>query len=282
MDSSNFGVHLLNNEVINHQQLIDAIEFLGQNRKSISSIALASGLLTPENIKEIKDISDEETNFVDIALGFGFINETQKVELVEEEQNSTIYFGDALVSLGIINKDKMEEELLEFMIVNQPDAFSDTESSHKESTVEILIDVSNRCLKQFAHLQPKSSEIIKGTIPFENDYTGVEVSIFGDFTAQLIMVVPKPLVKEIAKNNLMEEDPDPDDPMAKDVVREILSIISGNLASELSYANIVTEISLPVLNEDIKKTLNNIRPESEVINININCGIESIWFLTIQ
>ena len=268
MESTVFGIHLLRKGLITRQQLLNALEYQCNINKKMADFAIKKGFLTKEQIDQLfNDSNDDILYFGDLAVKNGFLSEDQVDELLEHQLNTRIYIGDALVSIKAITQERMEEELLEFMMTSHPTAFQNNENSVLEDLTSTLKEVSIKCFSDFAGLKILDTKFNNDRVTKEDFDIIAKVTMYGDFTCEMYLCTSNLVAKEIAEISLNMEVDETDQDLLNDTISEMVSIISGNLSTELSYTNMIAEISLPFVfhKDDLEADLS--KEESKIDNI---------------
>ena len=107
-----FGGYLLNNQVVNAQQLCDAMQAASQLRPKLGVLAINAGYLTAQQVEECHSLqSTMNMRMGDIAVNKGYITKEQVEELLASQKNGYLALGQALIDEGVLTAAEFEKQL---------------------------------------------------------------------------------------------------------------------------------------------------------------------------
>ena len=112
MYSSLFGQFLLERNVIDADQLKDALEYQRCHNRLLGKLAVEKGFLGEEDVHRIVGRQwKEDMEFGKVATGMGLLSETQRDDLLREQKSNHIALGEALIRLGAMDRSTLQAEL---------------------------------------------------------------------------------------------------------------------------------------------------------------------------
>lgn len=115
MFSQFFGSYLLSHNIVSNEQLVSAIKRLPSARMKLSTLALYSGLLTPDDITAILSLQeDSENHFGELAVEHGYLSETDVLHLLRAQSPDFLLLGQILVDDGILTNQKLQDLLIDY------------------------------------------------------------------------------------------------------------------------------------------------------------------------
>lgn len=113
--SSLFGQFLMERNVIDADQLKDALEYQGRNHRLLGELAVEKGFLGAGDVHRVIERQwREDREFGEMAVSMGLISENQLDELLREQKSNHIALGEALIRLGALNRQTLDSELEEY------------------------------------------------------------------------------------------------------------------------------------------------------------------------
>ena len=254
-----FGKHLLYKGLINHCQLADALSCQDYVNKSLPELAVKLEFLTEEEANQINKICrDFNISFSEIVIQNKYLSLDQLDEVIVEQMNTRLYLGEVLVNMNIINRETLEEELVDYILKNQGtdlQRIAENGTNNEPDVIELLVDVSEQCLKQFGGFIVTDIQVHKDLSNYRslNESEIVSsVSMIGDIAVEISLTVSSNFVEQLAADIMEKYSKKFKQDIVLDVTTELLTTICGNLASTLSFMDIVTDISTPYIS-DIKE-----------------------------
>ena len=162
------------------------------------------------------------------------------------------------VTPGNVPVYRMEEELVDYILKNQGtdlQRIAENGTNNEPDVIELLVDVSEQCLKQFGGFIVTDIQVHKDLSNYRslNESEIVSsVSMIGDIAVEISLTVSSNFVEQLAADIMEKYSKKFKQDIVLDVTTELLTTICGNLASTLSFMDIVTDISTPYIS-DIKE-----------------------------
>jgi len=122
-----FGSYLLNNKIVSHKQLQEALEISKSTHLKLGVLAINAGYMTADQVDKVHFIqSTLDKRIGDIAVDMGFLTIEQVNELLKTQQASYLSLGQALVDKGYMSTTQFEqvinnykkENKIEYLISN--------------------------------------------------------------------------------------------------------------------------------------------------------------------
>ncbi len=112
MFSQYFGHYLLNKELINPEQLADALEYQRSVHLKLGVIAVNAGLMSPAQVEQIHSMQKRtDKRFGELAVEQGFINEKQLDTLLTTQKQGHLMLGQALIDRNYFTLEQLQTAL---------------------------------------------------------------------------------------------------------------------------------------------------------------------------
>ena len=96
--SLKFGIYLVEQRIISPEQFCGLVKIQQGSTRSVASLAIAQNCLTMKQVSRILDETQEdETKFIDVAVGNGLLERTDANHLLKLQQQS----GETIRSLAV-------------------------------------------------------------------------------------------------------------------------------------------------------------------------------------
>lgn len=110
-----FGNYLLEKQVINSDQLIEALRHKHAAQQKVETLALNSGYITEEEVEDVHNMQSYTDNeFIELALHMGYLTVKQASELEEAQHFGYLFLGRAIVDLGFCSREKMVKLITDY------------------------------------------------------------------------------------------------------------------------------------------------------------------------
>ncbi len=120
MGSSIVGNYLLENGLITYEQLNDLMKEQRRTRVKLGLIAVAEGLLMPEEAERINNLqSVMDMRFGDIAVEKGYLTEWEVEGLLAKQGNAYLVFAQALENQQLMSIEQLEMYMMDFQREHQ-------------------------------------------------------------------------------------------------------------------------------------------------------------------
>ncbi len=115
MRSTLFGQFLLERNMIDADQLREALEYQGRNNRRLGNLAVDKGFLTEADVHRVIErqwVEDKE--FGSLAVEMGFLSPNQLDELLCVQKSKHIPLGEALIRIGALDREALRKCLEEY------------------------------------------------------------------------------------------------------------------------------------------------------------------------
>jgi len=141
-----FGSYLLNNKIVSHKQLQEALEISKSTHLKLGVLAINAGYMTAEQVDKVHVIqSTLDKRIGDIAVDMGFLTEEQVNELLSSQQASYLSLGQALVDKRYMSTTQFEQAINNYKKENEMEYFiSDIDQNKRtEEIISNFYDFEN-------------------------------------------------------------------------------------------------------------------------------------------
>lgn len=132
-----FGSYLLNNKIVSHEQLQEALEISNSTHIKLGVLAINEGYMTAEQVDKVHDIQETvDKRIGDIAVDMRFLTEVQVNELLSQQKIGYLLLGQALVDKGYMSNAQFEQAINNYKKENKIENLaSNTDQSEKIENV---------------------------------------------------------------------------------------------------------------------------------------------------
>ncbi|MBO5279184.1 MAG: hypothetical protein J6B06_06820 [Lachnospiraceae bacterium] len=110
-----FGNYLLEKQVINSDQLLEALRHKHDTAESLDALALSSGYMTAEEVEDVHNMQTiKDVEFVRLALHMGYLTISQASELEEAQHFGYLLLGRAVIELGFCTQEEMAKIIADY------------------------------------------------------------------------------------------------------------------------------------------------------------------------
>lgn len=244
-----FGQYLLEKGAITKDQLLKGVEYQKSVNLSPEDIALKKGLLTKEQVEKIHTIQTD-----DLDKEFGEIVEEQDLltkkaldEIFQEQKDTRIYIGQALVKIGALTPDQLTDHLREFREEQEKDEWAigtKLEGLKNKLVVKTFVNFTMKIFQKIIKEMVKLKECLTSVDNFNlRDFT-LQQRITGDMDLYFILNLSGDICLKIVSTMFGKEIKDIGN-IEKDALKEFLNVISGNCCAKLSNVGINIETGPP-------------------------------------
>lgn len=140
-----FGAYLLNKEVIDSDQLVDAIRKLADARIKLGTLAMHEGLMAASEVDEVCYVQTrEDKRFGEIAIERGYLTPEQVDTLLKTQTPDYLLLGQNLVDTEALTNSDLERLMADYQADTQ---IFDMDIESNESTSELInryLEMSNQ------------------------------------------------------------------------------------------------------------------------------------------
>lgn len=265
-----FGQYLLEKEILNKDQLIDAINFQKSKILKLGEIAVQYQFLSEKQVAKIHNEQKRtDMRFGDLAVSMGFLTPQQLEEIITIQKNNHIYLGEAIVACGHLTNEQVEKNLQDFKSEQQaipPIEVMIQEDIPNKELVEVSVDLTEKLLRRVGDMISKSGQLKIESEQIENLGCLTYLDFRGDLNARYLINVSWNIGHEIAKKTFKKDDLPYDEELIKDTVSEFVNIVCGNIRSKMIELGKKLDFQPPISHIDkIDKTLPVTKGEKAVI-----------------
>lgn len=242
MFSQYFGHYLLNEGLISHTDLSQALAFQKSVHVKFGVIAVDQGFMTSAQVDEVHEKQKQmDKRFGEIALELGYLTDDQIQSLISHQKQSHLYLAQSLVDLNIMTMDQFSKALSDY---KQKYSLSEDQfEALRNGNIDTLIE--NILMKKDAILQETYSKYLslfaKNMIRFIDDQVYLEIEenetvdqgnwvvhqeIIGEVPLFTALNLQEDALLHIASIYAEEALSEVDD-LAKDAVSEFLNLHNG-------------------------------------------------------
>lgn len=110
-----FGNYLLEKQIINSEQLLEALRHKHDTAQSLDSFAISSGYMTAEEVEDVHNMQTiKDVEFVRLALHMGYLTISQASELEEAQHFGYLLLGHAVIELGFCTQEEMSKIITDY------------------------------------------------------------------------------------------------------------------------------------------------------------------------
>lgn len=105
-----FGNYLLQKNIINSAQLMQALEYKNNSSNKLGSLAVNAGYMTETEVEDVHNMQTRhDKRFAELAIVAGYLTSQQAEELLKMQKFGYVMLGNAVITLGfasesVINK----------------------------------------------------------------------------------------------------------------------------------------------------------------------------------
>lgn len=252
-----FGQYLLEHQLINKSQLLEALDFQRSHNPVLGELAIEHGFLNTEQARKINQRQQaEDARFGDIAVAMKLITIEQLQQLIGLQKQGRKFFGEILVELGHLSPVQLEQQL-EIHNSEQALAQAQIQSSIKQhgntfninALAGIVCRLSQRAIGTTAHFQGLSSlkEIGQSDTPLF--MSSITIESVRDLT--ISMACSEQAMRDIACRLIKLPPEDVDENLAWDATGEFLNLVAGYFAKETIPDDCSYKARPPVFTKDL-------------------------------
>ncbi|MFA6448565.1 MAG: chemotaxis protein CheX [bacterium] len=232
-----FGQYLLEKDILDKDQLIEAINYQKSKILKLGEIAIQHAFLTEKQVAKIHNEQKRtDMRFGDLSVSMGFLTEKQLEEIITSQKNNHIYLGEAIVACGHLDKAQLETQLNAFKDEQQSippiEVMIKEDIPHKE-LVEVSVDLTEKLFRRIGDMISKSGQLRSETESVANLGVAAALDFRGDINARYIINVTWDIGQEIAKKTFKKEDLPFDEELIRDTLSEFVNVVCGNIRSKM-------------------------------------------------
>ncbi|MBQ9765136.1 MAG: chemotaxis protein CheX [Lachnospiraceae bacterium] len=110
-----FGNYLLQKNIINSSQLMQALQHRNATRNKLGALAVNAGYMTESEVEEIHNMQTRyDKRFAEIAVHMGYLTTQQSEELLNLQKSGYVMLGISLTALGIVSDEVMHDAIVSY------------------------------------------------------------------------------------------------------------------------------------------------------------------------
>lgn len=245
-----FGQYLVENNLVNRESLLQAIELQEQKNLKLGEMALSMGYVTQADIERAHNAQmSKDMKLGDLLVEMGILTLNQLNEVITRQKNTHLYIGEALVQIGALTNDSLVQYLADFKadqaqyVAEHIDLPAGTANC---DIWEMTADLTFKMVTRLLGLQFRTGKCHSITNA-DTNYMMAAMDFNGDLDAHYIISVNENLQKSVAKAILREQNVDNEPKeVLEDTVMEFVNVVCGNVAAKASQMGKIMNINPPV------------------------------------
>lgn len=110
-----FGSYLIDKNIINPQQLLEALRHKNAHSKRLGDLAVAAGYMSPEEAEEVHNMQTQsDKKFAEIAVHMGYLTVAQADELINAQHTGYLLLGNSIIALGFCSQDVITKAIADY------------------------------------------------------------------------------------------------------------------------------------------------------------------------
>lgn len=256
-----FGNYLVEKKCIAQEQLDDLLPVPQELSAKLETIALVRKILTSSQVDNLlKKCEEEAMSFGDMAVADGLISDDRLEQLNTFQTNSFMRFVQLLVQGNYVRLDQVNQIISSFETENE---YTDSQMNSLmlddlEEIIKIFVPLKNQILQELTvTLVQTLKRLIDKEVYLDKAYSASSVQldsyagqvITGDMNFKVYISGAGEQLLGIA-NYFTGDTYDQLDEDALDNVGEFINCVNGLLATNLSYADVMVDMSSPDYSKD--------------------------------
>jgi YesN/AraC family two-component response regulator len=233
-----FGQFLLEKHRITKEQLLSAITYQKNINISLEQTLIEKGLLTGQDIMKIKNAQKRnlDKDLPAIILEEKFLSKEQLDAVMAEQKKTRIYIGEALVKVGALSMEELDQELKAYKEAESKEEWEITKGLEKVKNQIIVKSFIDYTIKIFQKIMGETVKV-RACVPAAKTFTlqdfTIEQKAKGNLEISFILNLSQTVMLAVASVMYNKQIIEVNDQVA-DAVKEFLNIIDGNSCSKLS------------------------------------------------
>jgi CheY-specific phosphatase CheX len=231
-----FGQYLIEKQVVMAEQVREAIEYQERTNISFQDLAIEMGMVSPAEVARGKKQQEREPLPMEETLvRMGYMTTFQREAVLNRLRSRHVYLGQALVELGHVSHETIEENLTVFeaeQAVFRTDDIRMPPGVPQEAFCRAAADISYKLLTIVAWIKhrPEVPEIVS---KFDGREFIVSMTFVGDVSGMYVVSASRPAALSIARALLNQDDVDklPADAVL-DAVKEFANVVCGSVVAK--------------------------------------------------
>jgi CheY-specific phosphatase CheX len=236
-----FGQYLVEKKVVLAEQVREAIEYQERTNVSFEDLAVEMGMVQPaEVVRARKQQQKEPLPIAETLVRMGYMTTFQREAVLNRQRGRHVYLGQALVELGHLSHETVEEELA---IFEAEQAVYRTEEVRLPAGVpqaefcQVSADLAFKLLTLVAWIKHRPDEA-RIVARFDGRDCIVSMSFVGDVSAMFVVSASRAAAVQITRALLNAEDADKQpEEVILDAVKEFANVVCGSIVAKATRSN---------------------------------------------
>jgi CheY-specific phosphatase CheX len=244
-----FGQYLVEKQIVLAEQVREAIEYQEKTNISFEDLAVEMGMVAPAEVARArKQIQKEPLPIDDMLVRMGYMTTFQREAVLNRQRGRHVYLGQALVELGHVSHETIEEHLAAFegdQAVYRTDDVRLPAGIPEEDFCRSTADLAFKMATLVAWIKHRPDEA-RIVTSFEGREFVVGISFVGDVAGMLLVSASRAAASSICRALLNQDttDAQPEE-IVLDAVKEFANVIAGSAVAKTSRVGRKVEIVPP-------------------------------------
>ncbi len=244
-----FGQYLLEKNIINPSELIDAVKYQESKNLKFGEYALSKCYI---NEKDMERIKNEQKNVVmrfgRLAVKLNILTPEQIEEILTMQKNDHLLLGEALVEKGFLTREVLGRELASFKEDQSKYATAEImtpDGIKNPDTVKDIADLTQKMIQHMTGLNIKLGEGFISEKEPQKNFLLILVSLYGNLNYDYALSLPQETAELIVSAVIGKDVKNEPREIITDGVKEFCNIVCGNILAKLSEKGKNLDITPP-------------------------------------
>ncbi len=249
-----FGQYLVEKQVVMAEQVREAIEYQERTNVSFQDLAVEMGMVIASEVLRAKKQQERDPLPIDETLvRMGYMTTFQREAVLNRLRARHVYLGQALVELGHVSHETIEENLMAFeadQAIYRTDDIRLPAGVPQEGLCRIAADIAYKLLTIVSWIKhhPDAPRLVT---TFQGREFLVSMTFVGDVSGMFVVSASRPAALSIARALLNQDDVEKlSHEAVMDAVKEFTNVICGSIVAKAvsigKKVDIVPPDELPV------------------------------------
>jgi CheY-specific phosphatase CheX len=229
-----FGQYLVEKQVVLAEQVREAIEYQERTNVSFEDLAVEMGMVQPAEVVRARKQQQKEPLPIDETLvRMGYMTTFQREAVLNRQRGRHVYLGQALVELGHLSHETVEEYLATFeseQAVYRTDEVRLPAGVPQPEFCQITADLAFKMATLVAWIKhrPEEARIVT---KFDGRDFIASMSFVGDVSAMFVVSASRAAAMQITRALLNTDEAQPEEVLL-DAVKEFANVICGSAVAK--------------------------------------------------
>jgi CheY-specific phosphatase CheX len=236
-----FGQYLVEKQIVLAEQIREAIEYQERTNITFEDLAVEMGMVQPAEVVRARKQQQKEPLGIDETLvRMGYMTTFQREAVLNRQRGRHVYLGQALVELGHLSHETVEEYLATF---ESEQAVYRTEDVRLPAGVpqqefcQIAADLAFKMATLVAWIKHRPDEA-RVVTKFEGRDFIVSMSFVGDVSAMFVVSASRTAALQVIRALLNSEEAEKaSEEVLLDAVKEFANVICGSVVAKATRGN---------------------------------------------